>query len=274
MRARSLVLALCLLAPGLAAAQTEVALATPTSPAAAPRAVIALDAGHGGRRIGAVGPDGLLEKDVTRAVVARLAEDLRARGYEVVLVRQGDDDVDLHERVRRANDAGADVFVSIHCNAVAGRRTRRHVRGIETYFLSADATDEAARRLAEAENDGADAAGGGASDDPLAAILLDLAVSAAHEDSSLLAADVQQSLVKTTGWPDRGVRQAPFAVLNGAAMPAVLVEVGFLTHPTEGRRLGQAKVQKRLAQAVGVAVQAFLGTVAKREAGHRRVAGR
>ncbi|RMG10898.1 MAG: N-acetylmuramoyl-L-alanine amidase [Deltaproteobacteria bacterium] len=214
--------------------------------ARAPRVVI--DAGHGGRQTGAVGVQGVVEKEVVLAVAHEAARLLTDAGWEVVLTRPDDRQVGLAERVRLANAAGADLFVSIHCNAYTGPGSRR-VRGIETYFLSADATDEAARRLARYENQNAGMAPRSA-DDPLSRILHDLAVSAAHEGSARLAGALQEALVAAMGWPDRGVRQAPFAVLNGAAMPAVLVELGFLTHPSEGQQLAEAATQRRLAEAL------------------------
>lgn len=231
--------------------------------------VIALDAGHGGAKTGAIGSGGLVEKNVTAQVVARIAARLRAEGFIVIETRTGDDDVDLRERVHQANQAGADVFLSIHCNAVAGERLARRVRGVETYFLSADATDEAAKRLAEEENGSAPFSFEGGSDDPLAAILFDLTVSAAHHDSARLASAVHRSLVKNSGFRDRGVRQAPFAVLNGAAMPAVLVELGFITHPVEGKLLGQAETQETLAGAVVDGLKAFRKTVERRRDGEQ-----
>ena len=261
------VLVLVLLLPTVARAGGAHPRRHPAHPkAAAHPLVIALDAGHGGAKSGAVGVHHLLEKNVTRRVIADLARRLRRQGYEVHLTRPGDQDVGLRERVRRANAWHADVFVSVHCNAVAGRRARRESKGIETYFLSADATDEAARRLAEQENAAGDAPTPKVQANPVAAILRDLVVNASQAESSHLADAIQHSLVRAMRWPDRGVRQAPFAVLNGAKMPAVLVEIGFITNPVEGRALGRPADQRRIAAAIGRGVRRFLHVLDR----HRR----
>lgn len=225
---------------------------------------MALDAGHGGAKVGAV-RGRLVEKEITAAVVQALKIRLLAKGYRVVETRPGDSDVDLRERVRIANEAQADLFISIHCNAMPYGPSSRKVRGVETFFLSADATDEAARRLAEYEN-GEPLTRAAVANDPLAAILIDLEVSAAHHDASRLAHVVQEALVRATGFPDRGVRQAPFAVLNGAKMPAILVELGFLSNPVEGRLLASPKVQAKAATGILGAVERFVREIRAREA--------
>jgi len=243
---------------------TELPRGGESGPAQKRKLLIALDAGHGGPKVGAVRGD-LIEKDVTASVVQQIKIRLLTRGYRVVETRPGDADVDLRERVRIANEAGADLFISIHCNAMPKGRASRKVRGVETFFLSADATDEAARRLAEEENGEPLTQAQMNSGNPLDAILFDLQVSAAHHDSARLARAVQKQLVKATRFPDRGVRQAPFAVLNGAKMPAVLVELGFLSHPVEGKELANPVLQGRASTGLLAAIDIFSKIVHARD---------
>jgi len=201
--------------------------------------------------------------------VAQRLADLLAKtpGVKVVLTRNTDVGVDLKDRTKVANDAHADVLLSIHCNSMATRAARHATEGIETYFLSADATDANAQALAETEN-----ADDGSSDeatavDPIAGILHDISRNEAHTDSQRLAQAIHASLVKELKARDRGVRQAPFIVLLGAEMPAVLAEIGFISHPTEGKRLASGSYQDRAAQALRDALLEFRDQVfAKRTA--------
>lgn len=240
----------------------SLALATPFT--------VALDPGHGGSHDGALAPDGTKEKDVALAV-AREVQELLAQDPEVRVLLTRDDDVDvaLHDRTTRANEAKADLFVSIHCNSMPTAKTRKNTHGVETFFLSADASDAEARALAERENaDVAHADAGGALD-PVSLILQDLSRSQAHADASLLAGHVHRSLVKGIAAKDRGVRQAPFIVLLGAEMPAVLVEIGFISHPDEGNRLTRPAHRRKVAQAIVAGVREFRTKVhERRAAGH------
>lgn len=221
-------------------------------PAAASLRVV-IDPGHGGEKDGAIGPEGTKEKDVALAISLGLASILEARGHEVVLTRSNDVSLGLAPRIRLANDRRADVFVSVHANSAPTARAR--VQGVETYFLSADASDAQALALAEQEN--ADEEEEALPSDPLDFILADLARMEAHVGSSRLAVEIHQRLVRSTGAHDRGVRQAPFFVLSGARMPAVLVEVGYISHPREERRLVEASTQRRIAEAIADGIEAF-----------------
>ncbi len=214
-----------------------------------PLRVVVLDAGHGGHDSGAVGPGGLQEKELVLDVTRRVAKLVSERlGVKVVLSRDGDHFVPLRDRTTLANKAGADLFVSIHANA------HRHAasRGVETYFLSSEATDSAARQVAAAENEVIQlenpAAGG--RNDVVKTILWDLAQSEFQSESSLLAEIVQDSMTKTLRIPNRGVKQAGFYVLGGAAMPAILVEIGFVSNPREERRLKDRKYRDEIAKAI------------------------
>ncbi|HZZ85825.1 MAG TPA: N-acetylmuramoyl-L-alanine amidase [Anaeromyxobacteraceae bacterium] len=218
--------------------------------AAPPPLLVVVDPGHGGDKDGAVSPLGLKEKDLTLAIARKLAERLRAGGAEVVLTREADAPVDLARRAGLANARQADLFVSVHLNSMPGR-ARGTTHGVETYFLSADASDAGAHAVAAREN--ADKLAGGAPfdpNDPVGGILQDLQDADALAESSRLAYAIHERVVARTGAPDRGVKQAPFYVLAGARMPAVLLELGFVSQPAEARRLADPAYQDRLARAV------------------------
>jgi N-acetylmuramoyl-L-alanine amidase len=218
--------------------------------AATPLRVIVLDAGHGGHDSGAVGPGGLQEKDLVLDVtrrVARLVED--RLNVKVLLSRDGDHFVTLRDRTSFANKERADLFVSIHANA------HREVAsaGVETYFLSSEATDTTARQVAALENsvvqlEKTPSRGGRL--DAVKAILWDLAQSEFQLESSRLAEVVQDSMTQSLHIPNRGVKQAGFYVLGGAAMPAILIEIGFVTNPKEEKRLKESKYRDEIARAI------------------------
>lgn len=219
---------------------------------AAPLRVV-VDPGHGGEKDGAIGPGGTKEKDVALAIARELADLLEARGHEVILTRDRDVSLGLTPRIELANQREADLFVSIHANSAPSARSR--VQGVETYFLSAEASDAQALALAEQEN--ADEEEAERPSDPLGFILADLARMEAHVGSSRLAVEIHQSLVRASGARDRGVRQAPFFVLSGARMPAVLVEVGYISHPHEEKRLARLEDQARIARAIADGIEAY-----------------
>ncbi len=249
-----------LLVPLLAILLAAPALASSDHP------VICIDPGHGGSQNGAVGPEEQKEKDVALEVAKRLAEDLRAKlGAKVILTRETDVEVDLEERVRIANEAKADVFVSIHCNSMPTQRARRLANGMETYFLSAEASGEAAKDLAAREN--AEQRKKEQSGDALSFILDDLARTQAHRDASRLAYTVHQKMTGAVKAHDRGVHQAPFVVLMGAEMPAILVEIGYISHPRESKKLLEKGYQRKIAESLAVGIGDFLELIGKRSSG-------
>lgn len=220
---------------------------------------IVLDPGHGGGESGAVGPSGVQEKELTlllaRALKARLES---ALGVRVLLTRDDDAELPLETRTSIANQNKADLFVSLHLNSAFGSSAR----GAETYFLSATASDERAARAAEMENRPAAGgeAGAAADGDPLydlQLILWDLAQSHFLAESQELANLIQRELNGTLELRDRGVKQAPFVVLMGAAMPAVLVEMGFLSNPEEERKLQDPAYRAQLTAALTRAIGAY-----------------
>ena len=213
---------------------------------------VVIDPGHGGENQGARGAGGLLEKDLVLDVGLRLAKRLEERGVGVVLTRSDDRFVSLEERTSIANDARGDLFVSIHANASRARSAR----GIETFFVSMEASDEAAQQIANLENQafaGSEAVAR-INEDPLLAILGDLIATEHLLESQEFAGLVQGRLASGRS---RGVKQAPFVVLMGVQMPAALVEIGFLTNSEEARRLRTSAERDRVADGLAGAVVEF-----------------
>lgn len=216
---------------------------------------VVIDPGHGGDDEGARGADGVLEKDLVLDVARRLRAHLNRAGLQVLLTRERDVYVPLEDRTTIANEARGDLFLSIHANAAPARAAR----GVETFFLSLQASDDDARQLAARENAAFRdlTVPAVASDDPLVAILGDLAASELLQESGELARLAHQELASVLGAPARGVKQAPFVVLMGLEMPAALVEIGFVTNPQEARVLADEGQRERLAAALARAVLEF-----------------
>jgi N-acetylmuramoyl-L-alanine amidase len=243
---------------------------SPRAPVRAARTLVVVDAGHGGPDRGMSGTTAarrkVYEADITLSVAKKLKAALVERGIDVLLTRSTDTLIALRDRGRIANEAGATLFLSIHVNAANPRwRNPRSARGFETYFLS-DAKTEDERRLAEMENDADrfldEDSGPG---DPLALVLGDMLQNAHLRESSELAATVQSSMkpVHPSGL-DRGVKQAGFAVLVAAHMPAALVEIGFGTNASEASWLASAKGQQTIANAIASATGKYLAEYARR----------
>lgn len=214
---------------------------------------IVVDPGHGGHDAGAIGYRGIKEKDVVLDVGKKLRKILTEElGVEVVMTRDTDIFIPLEERTAIANTAGADLFISLHCNASRNRKAG----GIETYFLNL-ATDEDSMRIAAREN-----ATSAKNISDLQAILNDLMLNSKVNESSKLARMVQGSLLdilsdKGDRPVDRGVKQAPFYVLIGAQMPSILVEMSFITNREEARRLTKDKFQKTVAASIAEGVKKY-----------------
>lgn len=223
---------------------------------------IVIDPGHGGAEVGAIGPSGTQEKDLSLALARALKTRLESRlPVKVVLTRTGDSHVPLDTRTAVANQNKADLFLSIHLNSAAGASAR----GAETYFLSLQASDARAAQAAEAENQAA--LPGDETADPLYdlhLILWDLAQSHHLAESQAIARLIQEELNGALGLRDRGVKQAPFRVLMGAAMPAVLVELGFLSNPEEEERLLDPSYRSELVGALVRAISRYRAQVESR----------
>jgi N-acetylmuramoyl-L-alanine amidase len=222
---------------------------------------IVIDAGHGGRDMGAAGYS-IFEKNLCLRISRLVKGQLERSGkihdlsLEVLLSRSTDDFVALGERVRIANDWNADIFVSIHGNASEFPRAR----GFEVYFLNAEASDADARSLARFENG---AQGSTPLKSDVLSILSDVQVTQHVSESSRLAETIFSSLSRHVHANGRGVRQAPFKVLHGTTMPAVLVEVGYLTNYGESQKLSKPLYLKRLASAISGGIIEFATSMKK-----------
>jgi N-acetylmuramoyl-L-alanine amidase len=235
---------------------------------------VVIDAGHGGPDHGMTGPMAgggftIHEKDITLGIARRLGNRLRTLGVGVVYTRTTDTLIALADRGRIANDAGGDLFLSIHVNAAPLIwKSPAAARGFETYFL-AEAKTEDARRVEQMENEAArfEAAADAHKGDPLSFIVTDMLQNEHLRESSELAELVQRHLAATHPGPDRGVRQAGFRVLLTAFMPSVLIEVGFGTNAAEARYLSSTKGQEELAAAIAAATMEYLSRYERRVLG-------
>ena len=219
---------------------------------------IVIDAGHGGKDPGAVGPGGTREKDVTLSIAKRLGAMLQRQGIEVVYTRTADTFI-TNERTRIARESKADLFVSLHCNA--GKR--RAAGGIEVYFLSEAKTDAAAK-AAERENAAFELENESGENDKsehdLRGMLVGILTNHYLKESEDLAANIRSAMTKRfENMDDRGVKQANFYVMRGTmgAMPSVLVEMGFISNPIEEKRLKTASFQKSMANAIFEGIRSF-----------------
>jgi N-acetylmuramoyl-L-alanine amidase len=206
---------------------------------------IVIDAGHGGHDPGTIGPRGLQEKDVVLDVALRLERLVRQElRTEVVLTRSSDVFIPLEERTAIANSRGADLFVSIHANASRSASAR----GIETYFLSFARTPHA-EAVAAREN-----AISTATLKDLQNLVKAITLNSKLDESRDLAASIQESMVSAVREkhpvPDRGVHSAPFYVLIGANMPAILAELAFVSHPEDEKRLRTPEYREVLARSL------------------------
>ncbi len=226
------------------------------SKARAPRLpLIVIDPGHGGRDPGAVGRGGLKEKDVALGIAGYVKNILEGQNKaKVILTRDRDQYLPLERRAWIANSKDADLFVSIHANA----HPSRSVNGVETYYLD-NTTDRAAMRVAALENDTPEKRG-----DDLSRILIDLRCNVNAWESNELAHTMQKALVEKVrqkgykGTRDLGAKGSLFYVLIGAHMPSILVEVAFITNPSEEKRLATRAYQKALAEGVARGITDYL----------------
>ena len=216
---------------------------------------IVIDAGHGGHDTGTIGPTGLMEKDLCLDVALRVGRliDQRLPGAEVVFTRDDDTFVPLEQRTAIANEARADLFLSVHANSSQDRKAR----GIETYYLnftgSSDAMEVAARENALSENAVHD----------LQDIVKKIARNEKIEESRDFAGNIQDSLAKrmenlNRGDRNRGVRKAPFVVLIGADMPSVLAEISFISNPSDEQWLKKPENRQRVAEGLYRGIERYL----------------
>ena len=236
------------------------------------RRLVVVDAGHGGPDGGmhgdATGGPAVIEKNITLSVAKRVGAALGQRGIDVKYTRTTDTLIALWDRGRIANDAHADLFVSIHVNAAnPGWKNPNGARGFETYFL-AEAKTEDAKRVERMENEvvrfesGPSAQGG----DALSFILTDMKQNEHLREANELAEIIQRRLAQVHPGPNRGVKQAGFAVLVKAYMPAVLVEIGYGTNAADAAYMSDAARMDELAAAVSDGVVEYLKRYERRVA--------
>lgn len=239
--------------PGAPAPPTPTDLPPSPLPIPAPGVrTIVIDAGHGGDDIGARSADGTQEKDVTLSVARRLRTMIEGGlGLRVFLTRDDDRTMTLDERSAYANSQKADAFLSIHANAAI----RPGVKGAEVYYLSLDPAEADAGRLSQSSGTTLPVLGGGTRTIDL--IPWDAAQARYLDHSATLAGMVEQGLRARIEMSPRALQQAPFRVLVGANMPAVLTEIGYLSNAEQARALATPAYQDRVAQALFDAVAQF-----------------
>jgi len=219
--------------------------------------VIVLDAGHGGKDAGAVGPRKRYEKHVTLGVAKYVRDELKAKGFKVYMTRSTDKFISLRYRTKYANNKNADVFVSIHANSTIKKNAHK-AKGIETYFLSPARSDRAKRVAAIENQEDMNSMSYNSKN-----ILLTLLNRSKIISSQKMAIDIQSHILydlkKSYGKEivDGGVREAPFWVLVGAQMPAVLIEVGYISHPEESKRIYTKTYQKKIAQGIAKGIISY-----------------
>jgi N-acetylmuramoyl-L-alanine amidase len=221
------------------------------SPVAGLRSVV-IDAGHGGGDLGARGPGGAVEKNVTLSVARRVKAALEGRlGVRVIMTRDSDGNVGLDQRAAVANNNKADLFLSLHANA----SVRPSAAGAEVFYLSLDEYGEEATRAAAAPRETLPVFGGGTRD--IEVVPWRFAQARHIESSSALARTIENTLRARVPMSARSLQQAPFRVLAGANMPAVLVEMGFMTNSAQERQLSSDEYQNAVAQSLVDAIVQF-----------------
>lgn len=228
-------------------------------PARAPQRefIIAIDAGHGGDDVGAIGPSGVYEKDIVLAVARELARQVNQQpGMRAVMTRDGDYFLPLRSRMEKARARKADLFISVHADAFRDRR----VQGSSVYVLSqSGASSEAAKWLAESEN-AVDLVGGVSLDDKdrmLKSVLLDLSQTASIEASIDLGNHVLTALKRLGPVHRKRVEHAGFMVLKSPDIPSILVETAFISNPTEEKKLRSPGYRGQLAEAILRGVRSY-----------------
>ncbi|KYJ87422.1 N-acetylmuramoyl-L-alanine amidase [Sulfurovum riftiae] len=219
---------------------------------------IVIDAGHGGHDTGAM-VGGKKEKDLVLQIAKRLERQLKKRGYLVSMTRRDDRFLKLPQRTRIADRKDAKVFVSIHANSVP-KKKRSRVHGVETFFLQTT-RDARSQRIAARENK---AVLKGAGNKLSKQVIIDSVLNGPKiVQSNKLAIDVQRRIMTNlhlyySGVKDGGVRHAPFWVLVGASRPSILVEVGYISHPRERKRLFTPKYQELIAKGIAEGIDNYL----------------
>ena len=207
---------------------------------------VVIDPGHGGKDPGAVSRYGA-EKTVVLQVTRMLSDELTAHGYQVYLTRETDQTTSLNERTALVNRMDADLFLSLHANA----SPKKDAAGIETYYLALG-SDQTSKMVAMREN-----AGMQQSIKELESLVSTILKGSKSQESRRLAEIVQQQLVEKTEAKNRGVKHAPFIVLTGTKIPAILIEIGFISNPEEAAQLKTATYQRQIAEAIAEGINRY-----------------
>ena len=216
---------------------------------------IVIDPGHGGTDPGAINGS-LKEKTAVLGVAKKLGEILKSRGYKVYFTRSTDVFINLRSRTKFANDKMADLFVSIHANAAPNAAKAKSMHGIETFFLS-PARSERSKNAAALENKSDIEEMNYFSQQTFLNVLNREKIIASNKLGIDIQKDILASARKVYAASDGSVREAPFWVLVGALMPAVLVEIGYITHPVEGEKLFNEAYQKALANGIANGIDGY-----------------
>ncbi|WP_394806133.1 N-acetylmuramoyl-L-alanine amidase [Campylobacter helveticus] len=219
--------------------------------------IIVIDAGHGGKDSGALSKNKRLkEKDIVLSTTLKIGNELKKRGFKVYYTRTTDKFINLRDRTKIANDRKADLFLSIHANAAPNTSKAKSAEGLETFFLS-PARSERSKKAAEKENQGDFEEMNYFSKQSILNFLNREKIVASNK----LAIDIQKGVLAKTRTRykivDGGVREAPFWVLVGASMPAILLEIGYITHPNEGGRIANKNFQDLLAKGIADGVETY-----------------
>ncbi|MDW8055409.1 MAG: N-acetylmuramoyl-L-alanine amidase [Elusimicrobiota bacterium] len=218
--------------------------------------LVVIDPGHGGEDPGAVGKYGTKEKHINLAIAKIIKEELLSEDYKVLLTREDDISLALVERTKFANDNNADLFISIHCNASKKQTNTDH--GVEVYFLSEKASDEDAVATEKLENEVVLKYERPTEElNKLQKILWSMIVTDYINESSRLCSYIGTEITARTKQQYRGVKQAGFYVLRGAQMPAVLVEVGFISNPDEELKLNSLDFQRLVANGIAAGIKKY-----------------
>ncbi len=223
--------------------------------------LVVIDPGHGGKDPGAIGPRGTKEKEIVLNVAKKLARKIRKKlKIRTILTRSHDVFIPLAERTEIANSHNADIFISIHTNASLNPKSR----GVEVYFLSEDTSDKEAQAVANMENSVMAMEDRSHEKNKVSRILWSLTMNQFMNESSELCGFTIRNAVNNTGLIHRGVKQAGFYVMRGARMPAVLIEIGFLSNKKEEKLLSRESFQEKMANAICNSIKEYRTWVRRR----------